>query len=266
MEKLTQTEINRILALSDAFGPSGLEDEVSALVRRELGGVLELTEDRMRNVRGELNPSCNGPKIMLDAHLDEVGLIVQAVKPNGTMRFLPLGGMAAGNLPSSLFALKAADGHIVNASVAAKPPHFMTAAERNGAPGIDDMVLDCGSVSAEETRDYFGLGIGSFGVPAVKASYDEEKGLIFGKAFDCRIGVAAEIETLRRLKGTGSALPRTGVLRGAGGGRRARRIRQLQGAAAGSDDLLRGLPRRRHLPGALDDPGGAEQGTDAAPL
>ena len=201
MEKLTQTEINRILALSDAFGPSGLEDEVSALVRRELDGVLELTEDRMRNVRGELNPSCNGPKIMLDSHLDEVGLIVQAVKPNGTMRFLPLGGMAAGNLPSSLFALKAADGHIVNASVAAKPPHFMTAAERNGAPGIDDMVLDCGSVSAEETRDYFGLGIGSFGVPAVKASYDEEKGLIFGKAFDCRIGVAAEIETLRRLKG-----------------------------------------------------------------
>ena len=201
MEKLTKQEIERILALSDAFGPSGLEDEVSALVRKELDGVLELTEDRMRNVRGELNPECGGPRIMLDAHLDEVGLIVQAVKPNGTMRFLPLGGMTAGNLPSSLFSLKAADGRLVNASVAAKPPHFMSTAERNASPGIEDMVLDCGSVSAEETQDYFGLGIGSFGVPAVKSAYDEKKGLFFGKAFDCRIGVAAEIETLRRLKG-----------------------------------------------------------------
>ena len=201
MNRLTQEEMRRILALSDAFGPSGLEDEVSALVRQELEGVLPLTEDRMRNVRGVLNPEAQGPKIMLDAHLDEVGLIVQAVKPNGTMRFLPIGGMAPGNLPSSLFQLKARDGRAIPAAVAAKPPHFMSAAERNAAPAIDDMVLDCGSTSAEETCGYYGLGIGSFGVPAVRSHYDEGTGRFFGKAFDCRIGVAAEIETLCRLKG-----------------------------------------------------------------
>lgn len=201
MKKPTKQEIKRILALSDAFGPSGMEDEVSALVRAELDGVLDLTEDRMRNVRGELNPECGGPKIMLDAHLDEVGLIVQAVRPNGTMNFLPLGGLTAGNLPSSIFDLKAADGSMVKASVAAKPPHFMSASERNSVPDISDMVLDCGSVSDDETRDDFGLSVGSFGVPAVKSFYREEKGLFFGKAFDCRIGVAAQIETLRRLKG-----------------------------------------------------------------
>ena len=201
MDKLTQQEIDRILALSDAFGPSGMEDEVSALVQKELAGVLELTEDRLRNVRGELNPDNPGPRIMLDAHLDEVGLIVQAVKPDGTMRFLPLGGMTAGNLPSSLFELRASDGRLVKASVAAKPPHFMSAAERNALQSIDDMVLDCGSVSAAETKDYFGLGVGTFGVPSVKSFYEPGKGLFFGKAYDCRIGVAAEIETLRRLKG-----------------------------------------------------------------
>ena len=36
MDKLTQQEIDRILALSDAFGPSGMEDEVSTLVQKEL--------------------------------------------------------------------------------------------------------------------------------------------------------------------------------------------------------------------------------------
>ena len=201
MTQITKREVDRILALSDAFGPSGMEDAVSALVRAELDGVLDLTEDRMRNVRGELNPDNGGPKVMIDAHLDEVGLIVQAVRPNGTMNFLPLGGMTAGNLPSSLFDLKASDGSMVKAAVAAKPPHFMSASERNSAPAIEDMVLDCGSVSDKETREDFALGVGSFGVPAVKAFYKEEKGLFFGKAFDCRIGVAAQIETLRRLKG-----------------------------------------------------------------
>ena len=201
MKKITKDEVKRIIALSDVFGPSGMEDDVCALVKAELDGVLELKEDKMRNVRGVLNPKNKGPKVMLDAHLDEVGLIVQAVKPNGTMRFLPIGGIAASNLPSSLFTLKAKDGSFVKAAVAAKPPHFMSQAERNGAPTIEEMVLDCGSVSAEETQGYYGLGIGSFGVPYVKADFDPQKGLFFGKAFDCRIGVAAEIETLKRLRG-----------------------------------------------------------------
>ena len=190
------------MALSDAFGPSGMEDEVSALVQKELNGVLELKEDKMRNVRGVLNPENKGPKIMLDAHMDEVGLIVQAVKPNGTMRFLPIGGMTANNLPSSLFTVQTKDGsRYVKASVAAKPPHFMSQAERAAALAVEDMVLDCGSVSAEETAGHYGLGIGCFAAPAVKADYDAEKGVFFGKAYDCRIGVAAEIETLKRLQG-----------------------------------------------------------------
>ena len=106
MREIRNDEVKRILALSDAFGPSGLEDEVSALVRKELEGTLDLTEDRMRNVRGVLNPEAKGPRIMLDAHLDEVGAVVQAVKPNGTMRFLTLGGWTASHLPSSLFHIR----------------------------------------------------------------------------------------------------------------------------------------------------------------
>lgn len=198
---IRQDEVKRILALSDAFGPSGLEDEVSTLVKKELEGVLDLTEDSMRNVRGVLNPEKKGPRVMLDAHLDEVGAVVQAIKPNGTMRFLTLGGWTANNLPSSLFHIRNRDGKLVKASVAAKPVHFMSATEKNASLTVDDMVLDCGSTSAEETMKGFGIGIGSFAAPAVQASYDEEKRLFFGKAYDCRIGVAAEIETLKRLQG-----------------------------------------------------------------
>ncbi len=192
-------EIERIKALSDAFGPSGLEDDVSALVKSELSE-FDCVEDHLRNVRTILNKDNKGPRVMLDAHLDEVGIIVQAVKPNGTMKFLQLGRSAAHNFPSSRFLIKNKEGELVRSVVASKPPHFSSASEINNTLTIDDMVLDCGSTSKDETINDYKIDIASFAVPDVKCEYDEKKHLFFGKAFDCRIGVASEIETLKRLK------------------------------------------------------------------
>ena len=193
-------EIERIIALSNAFGPSGFEDEVSDLVKDELSW-LEPEEDHMRNVRAVLNPDDSGkPKVMLDSHLDEVGVIVQAVKPDGTMKFLKIGGISDSSFPSSRFRLRNRDGKDYAAIVAAKPPHFMTAAERLQPVSFDQMVLDAGTCSREET-ERMGLGIASPGVPDVTCTYDEGRQLFEGKAFDCRIGVAAEIQTLAELQG-----------------------------------------------------------------
>lgn len=191
-------EIERIMALSDAFGPSGFEDDVAAIVRAELPEY-ETYTDHMTNVRCEKEPDSDKPRIMLDAHLDETGLIVQAVKPNGTLRFLPLGGWAASSFPTSAFQIRARDGRLVPAVVANKPPHFMSSAERDKIPEIADMILDCGSVSSEETVQQLKIGIGSPAVPDIACRYDEDRQLFFGKAFDDRIGAACEIETLKRL-------------------------------------------------------------------
>ena len=105
-------EIERIQALSNAFGPSGFEDEVSTIVKNELSE-FDCVEDHLRNVRTTINPEGKGIKVMLDAHLDEVGMIVQAVKPNGTMKFLPIGGWMPTNFPSSPFRIKNKDGEYV---------------------------------------------------------------------------------------------------------------------------------------------------------
>ena len=85
-------ETERIIALSNAFGPSGFEDRVAEIVKDELRDIGTLERDSLMNHRMILNPESTGPKVMLDAHMDEVGVIVQAVKPNGTMKFLTLGG------------------------------------------------------------------------------------------------------------------------------------------------------------------------------
>ena len=190
--------IERIKALSDAFGPSGFEDDVAALVRSELEGYETFT-DHMTNVRCEKEPGSEKPRVMFDAHMDEVGIIVQAVKPNGTLRFLPLGGWSPLCFPSSPFLIRNRDGRDIPAVAGIKPPHFMSKEERRALPEISDMILDIGAVSKEEVEN-LGIGIGSPGVPDVQCRYDEERQLFYGKAFDDRIGVACAIEALNRLK------------------------------------------------------------------
>lgn len=194
-------EINRIMALSDAFGPSGFEEDVADIVKKELEDVYETQRDHMMNVTVDAERTEGKPVVMFDAHMDEVGAIVQAVKPNGTMRFLPIGGWQKVSFPSSSFIIRDRDGGKHPAVVAVKPPHFVSAKEKDAMPEVSDMVLDCGTCTKEET-ELLHIGIASPAVPDVKCRYDEEQEVFYGKAFDCRIGVAAEIETLRRLKET----------------------------------------------------------------
>ena len=195
---MDKTQIERIQKLSDLFGVSGFEDDVSAYVRSQLPEYAP-AEDHMRNVRCEKEPGSDKPRVMLDAHLDEVGLIVQAIRPDGTMRFLRIGGMTPSSLPANSFLIKTDDGTLIPAVVASRPPHFMSQAEKNKPLDVSDMILDCGSTSKEET-EALGIHIGCPAVPQVTCTYDEKRDLFYGKAFDCRIGVAAEIETLKRLK------------------------------------------------------------------
>lgn len=193
--------ISLVKSLSSAFGPSGFEDAVSTLVKDEMKDMMNVKEDTLRNVRCELTGNTGSrPVMMLDAHLDEVGLIVQAIHENGTMSFLQLGRQAASSLPANRFLIQNRNGKFIPAVVALKPPHFMTEAEKKMPLDISTMVLDCGSHSKEETENEFGIRMAAPASPDVQCQYDEEHDLFSGKAFDCRIGAAAEIESMKHLQ------------------------------------------------------------------
>jgi len=196
--------IRMLQELSDAPGASGFEDEVVAVARQYAAPIGELKEDFLRNlyIYRKENTGTR-PVLMIDAHSDEVGLIVHSIKPNGCLRFLPLGSWNKNALVSSKVLVRTADGDYIPGIIAAKPVHFMTAAEKALANGMDisDMVIDIGAVSYEDAVENFHIRIGEPIVPATKFYYDEKHGLLFGKGFDCRIGCAAMLEALRRLEG-----------------------------------------------------------------
>lgn len=193
-------EIERIKALSNAFGPSGKEDDVVELVRREMNGIVGMEEDTMRNLYLKRKDKAHKHTILMDSHTDEVGYIIQAVKPNGTLAFLPLGGQDAKNSCAQRVMIQNRKGQFIKGIVSAKPVHFETPEERKQAVDFKDLQMDVGASSKEEVEKDYDIGPGCFAVSDVDCQYDEQHGLFIGKAFDNRIGTAAMMEVFHRVK------------------------------------------------------------------
>lgn len=199
--EIRKEALEMIKDLSEAKGPSGFEDETLEAARKHISSGYEVREDCLRNLYFYRRSNTNSkPVFLLDAHSDEVGFMVHSIKDNGTIRFVTLGGWNPQALPSSKVLVRNKMGQFIPGIIAAKPTHFMSAAEKNQIPSIKDLVIDVGATSKEEAEKEFGIRIGEPIVSDVEFSYDEKRDIMMGKGFDCRIGCAALIETLRRLE------------------------------------------------------------------
>ena len=170
------------------------------MIESSLGG-LAAHRDSMQNLYVSLPQNVGGrPLVMLDAHTDEVGFMVQSITATGLLRIVPLGGWVEHNIPAHTFLLHNRRGETVRAVSTSKPPHFMTAAERSAPLSMESILLDAGVCSRKDATELLGLEPGLVAVPDVQFSYNDATGLMLGKAFDCRLGCAGVVEVLRALK------------------------------------------------------------------
>lgn len=200
MEK--EQEIKMLKAFSDANSTSGFEGEFVKLFTDTVKDIADVKVDGMLNVYAAKKENQAGrPIIQLDAHSDAVGFITQAVRPNGMIKFVPLGGWVKYNIPALRVKIRNRDGEYVPGVVATKPPHFMTEEERDNVPEVEDMSVDVGSSSREETINDYKIDTGCPIFVDVKCEYNEKTGLFFGKDFDDRFGAAAMADVLDNLNG-----------------------------------------------------------------
>ena len=203
MDKKTTLEM--IAAISNANGTSGFEDEVVAAIRPYAEGLGEITEDHMRNlyIRRKEN---NGkrPVVQLDAHSDEVGFMVQAICPNGTLRIIQIGGWVNHNIPAHKVWVRNRFGEYIPGITASKPPHFMTEQERKAPLDMKDITVDVGAVSKEEAIERFGIRIGEPVVPDVTFTYSETTDLMVDIVGACaaqeEVGVRGATVTAQVIK------------------------------------------------------------------
>lgn len=186
--------------LSNAFGPSGFEDEVTKVIKKHCKDML-VKNDSMNNVYAKLK-NYNGKKlvVMLDAHTDEVGFMVQAINDNGLLSIVQLGGWHNTNIPAHTVYVRNRDGELIKGITTSKPVHFMTSTERSSNElEIEKMFVDVGATSRQEIIDIFKIRVGDPIAPKVTFDYNEKNGVCYGKAFDNRVGCFCIIETLKAL-------------------------------------------------------------------
>ena len=141
--------------LTAAPGLPGYEHDVARIFCREMEALGARTEiDAMANATAYLG--AGSPRIMVTAHLDEIGLIVTEVLEDGALRFSRMGGVDPRILPGSRVHVHARGGSLLGV-VGAKPPHLLSAAERKKNPEMKDMYIDLG-MSAGRVKELVEVG------------------------------------------------------------------------------------------------------------
>jgi putative aminopeptidase FrvX len=187
-------------SLADAPGPSGYEEEVRAIMVRELKPfAAHLSYDGLGSVIAQ--HGATGPRIMLDAHMDELGGIVRRVTPEGFLSMQMVGGWLDQALLGQRWVILGSKG-TVHAVTGIRDIHVLPREDRSKVFPRDEIFLDIGARSAEEVA---ALGVEPGDPVAPNSPFAVLNGTqrYLGKAWDDRVGCAVVIEVMRRLAAEG---------------------------------------------------------------
>ena len=188
----------RFKTLAAFAGPSGSEYDVVRYCRDELknwaDSVEVLTNGSVGAVFKGKRP---GPKMMIDAHADEIGVLIRYITPSGFLLFEPLGGISVKTLLARRMIVRGTKG-CVPGVVGMTPGHIQTAAEAASLPDLSKCYIDVGASSAAEVAE-MGIEIGSVAVFDSPVAEMHNRDLLTGRCIDDRIGVAVLLELAREL-------------------------------------------------------------------
>ncbi len=192
--------IKLLSELTQLFGPSGFEDEVRDYLKnkyKELG--YQYTTDHFGNVFAiKKSKKENAKKVMLIAHMDEVGFMVRKILPNGSLTVNPLGGFNSETILSSRAILKNSKGEKFYGSVNSMPPHLLKGASNEKTP-ISNMVFDFGFIDKDDALNH-NVKVGDSIILEGNFALLNDNKRMLSKAFDDRYGLALGIEALKALK------------------------------------------------------------------
>lgn len=182
--------------LSLAFGPSGCEDEVRGIIK-------EYLENNMPD-GAELYGDANGgiflhvknegkPKLMVSAHMDEVGFMVTHIEKSGLLRFGNVGGID----PIVLTSKRVVSESGKFGSIIAKPVHLLSPDEKDKRPKVENMLIDIGATSYDDADSMTFVGE-YFTFDSDYVEYGD--GFVKCKALDDRLGCAIMCKTVKDIK------------------------------------------------------------------
>ncbi len=181
--------------LTSLSGISGFEHSISEYLKTELAQITDSIEiDNLGNVIALKKGKNSQSKVMIEAHIDEIGMLVSGIDDNGFLLVKPVGGIDPRILPALSVKVHGKDDYI--GVIGAKPPHMMTSDEYTKVVGFDKLYIDVGMTKAEADEN---IGIGA-PVTFMGDVSELSNGFLASKCMDDRACVATVLDCLEKLK------------------------------------------------------------------
>ena len=184
--------------LTETHGVPGYESPIRAVVRKYMQPLGELSQDKIGSVICQKRGATERPRVMLAGHMDEIGFMVKQITKEGFIKFLPLGGWFDQVLLGQRVLIKTTRGDVTGV-IGARPPHLLSAEERQKVVTRKDMYIDIGATSDTDVSAA-GVQVGDAIVPRADFQILANGKTYLSKAFDDRVGVAVMISALQALK------------------------------------------------------------------
>ena len=183
--------LERLKKYCNTFGPSGMEDEVRRAIIADIDGYCEYETDKNGNLicfkRGK-NSRAN--KVVLCAHMDEVGVMVDYVTAEGLLHFGTIGGIESKDLCGKYMVL--GEG-MIPAVIGSKAVHNQKPEERGVCPPVNQLYMDIGADDKTDALKYADVG----DCAVFRPNFVQNGDYITSKAVDDRFGCAALVEIIR---------------------------------------------------------------------
>lgn len=192
--------IELLAKLTEAAGVPGQEDAIREIVRQELHGLGEIRVDSMGNLiafkPANKQPDSGKPKkVMIAAHMDEIGFIVKYIDDKGFLKLQPLGGWDPRQMASQRVFVHTKEGQLHGVLMqGTKPKHLLTPEEAGRAVKLEDYFVDCG-LSGDEAKQKVRLG----DMVTMNRGFQQMGSLFTCKSMDDRVAVFVMIEALKAL-------------------------------------------------------------------
>lgn len=186
--------------LTNTPGVSGYEKPVRTLLKTQWNSDNgQVHVDGMGNLIGKFSSSAKGPKLLLMAHMDETGFMVESITSEGFLKVVPLGGIANAVVYAQRWHI-AGDNRVVTGYSGMDSPHLLDEKMKmSGSPVYNSLFLDIGALDKEDAINHFGMRPGLAVSPVSEFTQLSETRFL-AKALDDRIGLAAISEVLEQAK------------------------------------------------------------------
>jgi putative aminopeptidase FrvX len=197
MQRTNAVDLNLDLVqrLLDVPGIAGREEQVRDIVRAEMADLVdEVSVDALGSVIG-IKRGSGGPKVMLAAHMDEIGFMVRFIDESGFLRLQNVGGFDPRVLPAQRVRVHTRSGDVLIGAMqlATKPIHLLQASEIK-APKLPQLFVDLG-LPADDVKEQVEIG----DMVTLDRSMVRVGNNLMSRAMDDRINVFVMLETLRQL-------------------------------------------------------------------